>query len=148
MRLVVLSDTHGLHDRIESLPEGDILVHAGDFMNSGYEVETVVSVEQFLKGVEERPRSSRSTTKAGTRPPSTRSGIYRYPRLTRIFNSWKTPVNDICLSPKENPRSERQRKIYQEDLTRHSVSVPRRTRAIANSGHCKPPQPKKHIDGL
>ncbi len=39
MRLVVLSDTHGLHDRIESLPEGDILVHAGDFMNSGYVID-------------------------------------------------------------------------------------------------------------
>jgi len=31
MRLVVISDTHGLHDRIDSLPDGDILVHAGDF---------------------------------------------------------------------------------------------------------------------
>ena len=32
MRLVVISDTHGLHDRIEGLPDGDVLVHAGDFI--------------------------------------------------------------------------------------------------------------------
>ena len=37
MRLVVISDTHGLHNRIEGLPDGDVLVHAGDFMNSGYD---------------------------------------------------------------------------------------------------------------
>jgi hypothetical protein len=42
MRLVVVSDTHGLHNRIESLPAGDILVHAGDFMNSGYDTEHLV----------------------------------------------------------------------------------------------------------
>ncbi len=48
MRLVVLSDTHGLHDRIESLPEGDILVHAGDFMNSGYEVQEILSFNRWL----------------------------------------------------------------------------------------------------
>jgi predicted phosphodiesterase len=39
MRLVVISDTHGLHNRIEDLPDGDVLVHAGDFMNSGYDPE-------------------------------------------------------------------------------------------------------------
>ena len=34
MRLVLISDTHGLH-RDLSLPEGDVLIHAGDFMSSG-----------------------------------------------------------------------------------------------------------------
>lgn len=40
MRLVCLSDTHGLHDRL-ILPEGDILVHAGDVCNHGSLVEAV-----------------------------------------------------------------------------------------------------------
>jgi len=35
MRLVLISDTHGLDDRVPKLPQGDILVHAGDFMNAG-----------------------------------------------------------------------------------------------------------------
>lgn len=35
-RLVLLSDTHGHHDALE-VPEGDVLVHAGDFCTSGKE---------------------------------------------------------------------------------------------------------------
>jgi len=34
MRIVMLSDTHGLHDSIR-IPEGDILIHAGDLSSSG-----------------------------------------------------------------------------------------------------------------
>ena len=48
MRLVVISDTHGLHDRIESLPDGDVLVHAGDFMNSGYDSQDIRSFNRWL----------------------------------------------------------------------------------------------------
>jgi predicted phosphodiesterase len=43
MRLVVISDTHGLHNRIQGLPDGDVLVHAGDFMNSGLNIEDIFS---------------------------------------------------------------------------------------------------------
>ncbi|HMY14685.1 MAG TPA: metallophosphatase domain-containing protein [Polyangium sp.] len=34
MRLVLLSDTHRMHDRI-IIPDGDVLVHAGDFCGHG-----------------------------------------------------------------------------------------------------------------
>ena len=34
VRLVLLSDTHGLHREI-SIPDGDVLVHAGDFCSQG-----------------------------------------------------------------------------------------------------------------
>ena len=49
MRVVMISDTHGLHDRIERLPEGDILVHAGDFMNSGFDLEVIASFNRWLR---------------------------------------------------------------------------------------------------
>lgn len=39
MRLVCLSDTHGLHEGL-TLPEGDVLVHAGDCTNRGKLDET------------------------------------------------------------------------------------------------------------
>lgn len=48
MRLVVISDTHGLHDRIDSLPDGDILIHAGDFMNSELDLKEILSFNQWL----------------------------------------------------------------------------------------------------
>lgn len=34
MKVVLISDSHGQHDRLE-LPPGDLLVHAGDFTRSG-----------------------------------------------------------------------------------------------------------------
>lgn len=38
IRIVCISDTHTLHEQIE-LPEGDVLVHAGDFCGNGSETE-------------------------------------------------------------------------------------------------------------
>jgi predicted phosphodiesterase len=56
MRLVVISDTHGLHTRIDGLPDGDILVHAGDFMNSGHDPQDIWSFNRWLG---EQPFESR-----------------------------------------------------------------------------------------
>jgi predicted phosphodiesterase len=37
MKVTVISDTHTKHNRLnEDLPGGDLLIHCGDFMNSGY----------------------------------------------------------------------------------------------------------------
>lgn len=35
MRLVCISDTHGMHRRIPAIPDGDVLIHAGDFLGAG-----------------------------------------------------------------------------------------------------------------
>jgi predicted phosphodiesterase len=40
MRLVLLSDTHQRHDDLV-VPDGDVLVHAGDFSRRGKEAEVV-----------------------------------------------------------------------------------------------------------
>src|ERR1700744_4768458 len=48
MRLVIISDTHGQHDQIKDMPEGDILIHAGDFMNSGTDLQEVTSFNRWL----------------------------------------------------------------------------------------------------
>jgi Icc-related predicted phosphoesterase len=37
MKVTVISDSHGKHNRLnDDLPGGDLLIHAGDFMNAGY----------------------------------------------------------------------------------------------------------------
>jgi Icc-related predicted phosphoesterase len=51
-RLVILSDTHGRHGRLE-VPDGDILVHAGDLTNRGALGE-VVGFDQFLSRLPHR----------------------------------------------------------------------------------------------
>ena len=41
MTILHISDTHGLHNRLGELPSADVLVHSGDFTNSGTEQETL-----------------------------------------------------------------------------------------------------------
>lgn len=46
MKIVCLSDTHGLHERMTAkIPMGDVLIHAGDATNVG----TPDEVDQFLR---------------------------------------------------------------------------------------------------
>lgn len=38
MRVVCISDTHGLHDALQTecaIPNGDVFIHAGDFTDTG-----------------------------------------------------------------------------------------------------------------
>ena len=39
LRILHISDTHGVHRRLRDLPDADILVHSGDFTMSGSEAE-------------------------------------------------------------------------------------------------------------
>mmetsp|Transcript_33769 Transcript_33769/g.24805 ORF Transcript_33769/g.24805 Transcript_33769/m.24805 type:complete len:296 (+) Transcript_33769:109-996(+) len=50
-RIVCISDTHNLYKSIKDLPEGDILIHAGDFSNTGLWPE----VEKFRQFIEQQP---------------------------------------------------------------------------------------------
>jgi len=43
MKLVAISDTHGMHEQIK-LPPGDMIIHAGDCLNRGSQVEA----EEFI----------------------------------------------------------------------------------------------------
>ena len=44
MRIALVSDTHGLHDSIR-IPEGDILIHAGDLAPSGKSTEIAAAAK-------------------------------------------------------------------------------------------------------
>jgi predicted phosphodiesterase len=45
--ITFISDTHGKHNQLnKDLPGGDILIHAGDFMNGGYDFQ---EAEDFLE---------------------------------------------------------------------------------------------------
>ncbi len=50
MRLVFISDTHTLHEKL-TIPECDILVHSGDWSFQGHEHETV----EFAKWLDKQP---------------------------------------------------------------------------------------------
>lgn len=50
MNIVAISDTHGMHDRVK-LPKGDVLIHAGDFCNSG----SLADLERFVEWLGKQP---------------------------------------------------------------------------------------------
>jgi len=47
VRIVCISDTHGQHTKL-SVPDGDVLIHAGDFMAFGDTPKEVVDFNQWL----------------------------------------------------------------------------------------------------
>lgn len=47
LRIVCISDTHGLHRRVK-VPEGDFLIHAGDFMSSGRSLDEIIDFDEWL----------------------------------------------------------------------------------------------------
>ena len=47
MRLVCISDTHSLHWRIQDIPAGDVLIHAGDCLGAGT-LDNVVDFNDWL----------------------------------------------------------------------------------------------------
>ena len=51
MRILHISDTHGIHHRIKDMPEADVIVHSGDISNNGTEDEVL----DFLNWMIELP---------------------------------------------------------------------------------------------
>lgn len=47
MKILHLSDTHGLHHWLRDLPEADVVVHSGDFTMNGSEEETIDFINWF-----------------------------------------------------------------------------------------------------
>ncbi len=52
MRLVCISDTHGLHENLD-VPDGDVLIHAGDLTKVGT-LEQIAEAASFLEGLPHR----------------------------------------------------------------------------------------------
>jgi hypothetical protein len=46
-RIVCISDTHGLHRKV-TVPESDLLIHAGDFMRTGISLEEIADFNDWL----------------------------------------------------------------------------------------------------
>ncbi len=51
MRILAISDTHGLHYKVPQLPDADVFIHAGDFMNGGKSFEEIFMFDAWLDRV-------------------------------------------------------------------------------------------------
>lgn len=49
MKILHISDTHGMHDQLPSLPAADVLVHSGDMTFSGSENEVIDFLQWFIE---------------------------------------------------------------------------------------------------
>ena len=53
MKITLISDTHTKHNQLKNdLPGGDILIHAGDFMNSGYNPMEALMFFQWFDSID------------------------------------------------------------------------------------------------
>ena len=57
MKILFVSDTHERHNQMEDLPEADIFVHAGDFMNGGRSDIEIASFNHWLDSVPVKPEN-------------------------------------------------------------------------------------------
>lgn len=48
MKILHLSDTHGLHHQIHDLPEADVIVHSGDISHNGTESEVLDFLNWYI----------------------------------------------------------------------------------------------------
>lgn len=48
MRIVAIADTHGYHEQLDPLPDGDVLIHAGDLTRVG-SMEELEGVARWLR---------------------------------------------------------------------------------------------------
>ena len=49
MRILHLSDTHGIHRRIKDMPAADVIIHSGDISNSGTEEEVLDFLNWYIE---------------------------------------------------------------------------------------------------
>ena len=47
MKILHISDTHGVHRQLKSLPEADVIIHSGDFTMVGSEAEAIDFLNWF-----------------------------------------------------------------------------------------------------
>ena len=48
MRIVAISDTHNLHEDLQNVPDGDVLIHCGDGLRRGGDEDAVRALGQWL----------------------------------------------------------------------------------------------------
>ena len=49
MKILHLSDTHGLHHQIKDLPEADVIIHSGDISHNGNENEVLDFLNWYIE---------------------------------------------------------------------------------------------------
>lgn len=85
-RWVCISDTHGQHEKIESVPDGDVLIHAGDLTNTG----EITQIKSFCEWMGKHPHKHKVVI-AGNHDITLDEPYY--PTASERFH-YKAPLDD------------------------------------------------------
>lgn len=99
MRITLISDTHTKHRNITSdLPGGDLLIHAGDIMNSGYDEN---DIWEFLQWFESQDQYKSQVFIAGNHDrlfennfDKVKNILIEYPYVSYLWDNALTYVNE------------------------------------------------------
>ena len=99
MIITFISDTHTKHRHCEDdLPGGDLLIHAGDLMNSGYDEN---DIWEFLDWFDKQEQYKSQVFIAGNhdrffenKPDETKNILREYPYLTYLQDNSSLYVNE------------------------------------------------------
>lgn len=97
MKLVVISDTHGLHDSVTDIPDGDVLIHCGDISNIGEHEQ----IEDFVKWFAGHPHRHKIFI-AGNHDKSLDSKFPRSSSDNEWLKNLHKKINDLGLHYLEN----------------------------------------------
>jgi len=107
LKVVALSDTHGMHEQIE-VPEGDVLIHAGDFCKYGDTKE----VKAFIQWLTERAHKhiiivAGNHDKCAEKKPEKIRALFENENITYLCNEaaviegvkfWGSPITPTFLN--------------------------------------------------
>lgn len=92
VRFVCISDTHGRHRRIEHMPPGDVLLHAGDITNTG----ELQQLEDFSAWLGSLKQYKHKVVIAGNHDVTLHREYYTHPPNQRRWHGSKPYDVDAC----------------------------------------------------
>jgi hypothetical protein len=154
MRITLISDTHTKHRNITpDLPGGDLLIHAGDIMNSGYDEN---DIWEFLQWFESQDQYKSQVFIAGNHDrlfennfDKVKNILIEYPYISYLWDTALTYVNEEANESCKLYGSPWQPEFYQwafnlprngEDLKEKWFWIPKDTDILVTHGppfrHC------------
>jgi len=154
MRITLISDTHTKHRNITpDLPGGDLLIHAGDIMNSGYDEN---DIWEFLQWFESQDQYKSQVFIAGNHDrlfennfDKVKNILIEYPYISYLWDNALTYVNEEANESCKLYGSPWQPEFYQwafnlprngEDLKEKWFWIPKDTDILVTHGppfgHC------------
>ena len=80
VRIVCISDTHGFESSLGPLPDGDILIHAGDFWKDGRHADALIAHVQFDQWLAQQPHPIKIVVRGNHDPTNV-----KFPRSRALY---------------------------------------------------------------